>query len=142
APRKHVSLELGNATPVIVCANAPPETPATLAAHSFAFAGQSCISVQRIYVLEAAWDDFVADFVPKVEALKLGDPADEETDVGPVIDDDARERILAWIGESGGAVLTGGGTTDGGLIRPTVIAKPRPSGEVSCEVLFGPAVVP
>jgi acyl-CoA reductase-like NAD-dependent aldehyde dehydrogenase len=140
APRKHVSLELGNATPVIVCADAPPDTPATLAAHSFAFAGQSCISVQRIYVMEGAWDDFVAEFVPKVEALKLGDPADEETDVGPVIDDGARERILAWIGESGGEVLTGGGTNDDGLIRPTVIADPRPTDKVSCEEIFGPVV--
>src|SRR5215208_2602204 len=108
APRKHVALELGNATPVIVCADAPAGTAATLAANGFSFAGQSCISVQRAYVLEEAWDGFVADFVPKVEALKLGDPADEETDVGPVIDDDARERILAWVGEADGELLTGG----------------------------------
>src|SRR6478752_3282927 len=59
APRKHVSLELGNATPAIVCADAPEGTAATLAANSFSFAGQSCISVQRIYVLDAAWDGFV-----------------------------------------------------------------------------------
>ena len=75
------------------------------------------------------WDAFVADFVPKVEALKVGDPADEETDVGPVIDDDARERILAWVGESDGELLTGGDTTDEGLIRPTVIANPSPRRE-------------
>jgi acyl-CoA reductase-like NAD-dependent aldehyde dehydrogenase len=140
APRKHVALELGNATPVIVCADAPPDTAATLAAHSFSFAGQSCISVQRIYVMESAWDDFVAEFIPKVKALKLGDPADEETDVGPVIDDDARERILAWIGESGGKMLAGGDTTGEGVIRPTVIANPRPTDKVSCEEVFGPVV--
>jgi acyl-CoA reductase-like NAD-dependent aldehyde dehydrogenase len=104
APRKHVALELGNATPVIVCADAPPGTPAKLAANSFSFAGQSCISVQRIYLLDDAWDGFVRDFVPEVEALHIGDPADEETDVGPVIDDDARERILSWIEESGGGI--------------------------------------
>ena len=140
APRKHVSLELGNATPVIVCADAPPGTPAKLAANAFSFAGQSCISVQRIYVMDAAWDAFVADFIPKVEALKLGDPADEETDVGPVIDEGARERILAWIGESGGEVLTGGDTTGEGLIRPTVIANPSPQAKVSCDEVFGPVV--
>jgi acyl-CoA reductase-like NAD-dependent aldehyde dehydrogenase len=140
APRKHVALELGNATPVIVCADAPPDTAAKLAANSFSFAGQSCISVQRIYVMDDAWDGFVADFVPKVEALKLGDPADEETDVGPVIDDDARVRILSWIEESGGELLTGGDTTDEGLIRPTVIANPSPLAKVSCEEVFGPAV--
>ena len=140
APRKHVALELGNATPVIVCADAPEDTPSTLAAHAFSFAGQSCISVQRIYVMEDAWDGFVAAFVPTVDALKLGDPADEETDVGPVIDDDARERILAWVGEADGELLTGGDTTDDGLIRPTVIANPSPQAKVSCEEVFGPVV--
>src|SRR5215217_1975659 len=82
APRKHVALELGNATPVIVCADAPEGTAATLAANGFSFAGQSCISVQRIYVLEAAWDRFVDEFVPAVDVLQVGDPANEETDVG------------------------------------------------------------
>jgi acyl-CoA reductase-like NAD-dependent aldehyde dehydrogenase len=140
APRKHVALELGNATPVIVCADAPPDTPAKLAANAFSFAGQSCISVQRIYVMDQAWDGFLAEFVPKVEALKLGDPSDEETDVGPVIDDDARERILAWIEESGGELLTGGDTTDAGLIRPAVIANPSRDAKVSREEVFGPVV--
>jgi acyl-CoA reductase-like NAD-dependent aldehyde dehydrogenase len=140
APRKHVSLELGNATPVIVCADAPSDTVSKLAANSFSFAGQSCISVQRIYVLDHAWDDFVAGFVPKVEALRVGDPADEETDVGPVIDEEARGRILAWIGESGGELLTGGDAADDGLIRPTVIANPSPQAKVSCEEVFGPVV--
>jgi acyl-CoA reductase-like NAD-dependent aldehyde dehydrogenase len=140
APRKHVALELGNATPVIVCADAPPGTPAKLAANSFSFAGQSCISVQRIYLLDDAWDAFVRDFVPEVEALHVGDPADEETDVGPVIDDAARERILSWIEESGGEVLSGGDTSEEGLIRPTVIANPSPDAKVSCEEVFGPVV--
>src|SRR5919201_288008 len=79
APRKHVSLELGNTTPVIVCDDAPEGTATTLAANSFSFAGQSCISVQRIYVLESAFDSFVEEFVPKVESLRVGDPADEDT---------------------------------------------------------------
>ena len=140
APRKHVALELGNATPVIVCADAPPDTAAKLAANSFSFAGQSCISVQRIYVVDDAWDGFVRDFVPKVEALHVGDPADEETDVGPVIDDGARERILSWIAESGGELLAGGDTTEEGLIRPTVIANPSPQAKVSCDEVFGPVV--
>jgi acyl-CoA reductase-like NAD-dependent aldehyde dehydrogenase len=139
APKKKVALELGNATPVIVAADADLETAATkLAANAFSFAGQSCISVQRIYVEAPVYDDFVACFLPKVEALKVGDPADEETDVGPVIDEDAKERILDWISRSGGEILTGGETTDEGLIRPTVIARPRPDAEVSCEEVFGP----
>jgi acyl-CoA reductase-like NAD-dependent aldehyde dehydrogenase len=139
APRKRVNLELGNATPVIVEADADLEDAAArLAGNAFSFAGQSCISVQRIYVQRGAYEGFLERFVPKVEALDVGDPADENTDVGPVIDDDARERILAWIAESGGEVLTGGDTTGDGLIRPTVIADPSPDAKVSCEEVFGP----
>jgi acyl-CoA reductase-like NAD-dependent aldehyde dehydrogenase len=140
AARKRVKLELGNATPAIVCADAPAGTAAKLAANAFSFAGQSCISVQRIFVLAGAWDAFLTEFVPKVEALKTGDPGDPDTDVGPVISDDDRERILAWTRESKGEVLTGGDTTDDGLIRPTVIANPAPSDKVQCEEVFGPVV--
>jgi aldehyde dehydrogenase (NAD+) len=96
--------------------------------------------VQRIYVEQPRYDEFVAGFVPRVEALKLGDPADEETDVGPVIDEDARDRILAWIDEAraaGGEILTGG-DLDGELIRATVIANPPRDAKVSCEEVFGP----
>jgi acyl-CoA reductase-like NAD-dependent aldehyde dehydrogenase len=140
AARKRVKLELGNATPAIVCADAPADTAAKLAANAFSFAGQSCISVQRIFVLAGAWDTFVADFVPKVEALKIGDPGDPDTDVGPVISDGDRERILEWIRESKGEVLTGGDTTEDGLIRPTVIANPARDDKVQCEEVFGPVV--
>jgi acyl-CoA reductase-like NAD-dependent aldehyde dehydrogenase len=140
AARKRVNLELGNSTPVIVSDDAPDGTASKLAANGFSFAGQSCISVQRIYVLAPAWDSFVAEFVPLVEQLKVGDPADEETDVGPLIDEDARERVLAWIGETSGEVLIGGDTTEDGLIRPTVIANPSPEDKVSCEEVFGPVV--
>src|SRR5438477_4150777 len=106
APRKRVNLELGNATPVVVAADADLDLAADkLAANAFSFAGQSCISVQRIYVERSAFDGFLERFVPRVEDLKLGDPADEDTDVGPVIDDDARHRILAWIAQSAGQVL-------------------------------------
>jgi acyl-CoA reductase-like NAD-dependent aldehyde dehydrogenase len=140
AARKRVKLELGNATPAIVCADAPAETASKLAANAFSFAGQSCISVQRIFVLADAWETFVAEFLPKVEALKVGDPGDSETDVGPVISAGDRERILEWIGETKGEVLTGGDTTGEGLIRPTVIANPAPTDKVQCEEVFGPVV--
>src|SRR6266480_1469 len=143
APKKKVNLELGNATPVIVTADADLDAAAAaLAANSFSFAGQSCISVQRIYVERPAYDKLVERIVPLVEALEVGDPADEDTDVGPVIDEDAKQRILEWIEEarSGGAdVLTGGEEQDG-LIRPTVIANAEPELKVSCEEVFGPVV--
>src|SRR5437868_2918473 len=143
APRKRVKLELGNSTPVVVAADADIETAAAkLAANAFAFAGQSCIAVQRIYLERPAFDAFVQAFVPKVEALKVGDPGDDETDVGPVIDDDARSRIGAWIEEaraSGAEVLAGGET--GELLKPTVIAHVGDDQKVSCEEVFGPVVI-
>jgi acyl-CoA reductase-like NAD-dependent aldehyde dehydrogenase len=140
AHRKRVKLELGNATPAIVCADAPEGAAAKLAANAFSFAGQSCISVQRIFVLDEAWDSFVAEFVPKVEALVVGDPADESTDVGPLICEHDRDRVLEWVRESKGEVLTGGETTGDGLVKPTVIANPAPTDKVQCEEVFGPVV--
>jgi acyl-CoA reductase-like NAD-dependent aldehyde dehydrogenase len=141
AARKKVGLELGNATPVIVEADADVEEAATkLAANAFSFAGQSCISVQRIYLQRAVYDGFLERFLPKVDALRIGDPAEEDTDVGPVIDADARERILAWIEEAraaGAEVLAGGSLVDG-LIAPTVIANAPRDANVSCDEVFGP----
>ena len=142
APKKHVALELGNATPVIVLDDADVDgAAAKLAANAFSFAGQSCISVQRIYVQDGAYDAFLGGFLPRVEALKVGDPGDDDTDVGPVIDDDSRSRILEWIDEAraAGAEILTGGEADG-LIRPTVIADPSPELKVSCEEVFGPVV--
>lgn len=141
APRKRVKLELGNATPVIVEADADLEDAATkLAANAFSFAGQSCISVQRIYVQARAYDELLERMLPKVEALVTGDPADEATDVGPMIDRDARDRVLAWIEEAraAGAEILTGGELDGELLRPTVIANASPELKVSCEEIFGP----
>jgi acyl-CoA reductase-like NAD-dependent aldehyde dehydrogenase len=138
AAKKRVNLELGNSTPVIVAEDADvPAAAAKVAQNAFSFAGQSCISVQRVYVARSVYDEFVQELVPKVEALKLGDPADEDTDVGPVIDEDARRRILEWIDATSGEVLSGGGL-EGDLIRPTVIAGPSPDDKVSCEEVFGP----
>jgi acyl-CoA reductase-like NAD-dependent aldehyde dehydrogenase len=143
APRKRVNLELGNATPVIVEADADMEDVAKrMAQHAFSFAGQSCISVQRIYVERRSFEAFLERFAPLVEELRLGDPADEETDVGPVIDEAARDRILEWVEEArkaGAHVLTGG-ELDGELIQPTVIANAAPDLKVSCHEVFGPVV--
>jgi acyl-CoA reductase-like NAD-dependent aldehyde dehydrogenase len=144
APKKKVTLELGNATPVIVDETADlDDVSSRVAAHGYSFAGQSCISIQRVYVQRDAYDEFLAKLTPKVQALTLGDPADEETDVGPVIDEDARGRILEWIEEArsrGARVLAGGGL-DGELIQPTLLADTPPDVKVSCEEVFGPVVV-
>jgi acyl-CoA reductase-like NAD-dependent aldehyde dehydrogenase len=142
-PRKEVALELGNSTPVIVAADADLDLAAAkLAASGYTHAGQSCISVQRVYVHRSVHDAFLERFVARVDALVLGDPLDEATDVGPVIDADARERILAWLEEArgrGARMVTGGDVVDG-LIRPAVLDGIRPDMKVSCEEVFGPVV--
>jgi acyl-CoA reductase-like NAD-dependent aldehyde dehydrogenase len=141
AARKRVNLELGNATPVIVSADADLDDAASrLAANAFSFAGQSCISVQRIYVERSAYDAFLGHFLPRVESLNVGDPADEETDVGPLISTSERDRVLSWIEdarEHGAEVLTGG-TLEGELLKPTVIGGAPRDAKVSCEEVFGP----
>jgi acyl-CoA reductase-like NAD-dependent aldehyde dehydrogenase len=141
APRKRVNLELGNATPVIVEADADiDDAAARCAANAFSFAGQSCISVQRIYVQRDAYDAFRDAFVPRVEALVVGDPADEATDVGPLISESERDRVLGWIEEAarGGATIVTGGRLEGDLLLPTVVEKPSPAAKLSCDEAFGP----
>ncbi len=141
APRKRVNLELGNATPVIVAADADLDDVAMrLAANAFSFAGQSCISVQRIYVERSAYDQFLDRFLPCVDALVVGDPAEDATDVGPLISEGERDRVLEWIDEArarGARILTGG-ETDGELLRPTVVADAPADAKVACEEVFGP----
>ena len=143
APRKRVRLELGNSTPVVIAADADLDVAAEkLAANAFSFAGQSCISVQRIYVLRPALDAFLERFVPLVEQLVVGDPADEETDVGPVIDSGNRDRIAAWVEEAvaaGASLLTG--STDGDPLPPLVLANAPESAKVVCQEVFGPVCV-
>jgi acyl-CoA reductase-like NAD-dependent aldehyde dehydrogenase len=144
APRKRVNLELGNATPVIVAADADLDDVATrLAANAFSFAGQSCISVQRIYVERAAYEPFLERFLPRVDALVVGDPADDATDVGPLIATGERDRIVEWIEEARarGASVLAGGELDGELLRPTVIADAPKDAKVACDEVFGPLCV-
>ena len=144
ASRKKVSLELGNSTPMIVLADADMDKAATaVAANGYSFSGQSCISVQRVYVQDAAYDDFVARLRPKVEALVTGDPMDPATQVGPVIDQGNRDRILDWVKEAvgGGATLLAGGQTDAaGLLRPTLLGDVDLDMKVACDEVFGPVV--
>jgi acyl-CoA reductase-like NAD-dependent aldehyde dehydrogenase len=147
ASRKKVALELGNASPVIVERDADLELASSkVATHAFSYAGQTCVSVQRVYVQREVLDDFLARLVPKVEGLRVGDPADETTDVGPVIDAGNRERIAAWIEEAvaGGAEVVTGGSEEGGLISPTVLRGVVPEMKVCSLEVFGPvcSVIP
>ena len=143
APQKRVRLELGNTTPVVIAEDADLDAAAQkLAANAFSFAGQSCISVQRIYVLRSVLDAFLEQFVPRVDALVVGDPADEKTDVGPVIDSGNRERIAGWVDEAvaaGAKLLTG--STDADPLPPLVVADAPESAKVVCDEVFGPVCV-
>jgi acyl-CoA reductase-like NAD-dependent aldehyde dehydrogenase len=143
AAQKRVRLELGNSTPVVIAADADLDLAASkLAANAFSFAGQSCISVQRIYVERPALDGFLERFLPKVEALVVGDPADEATDVGPVIDDGSRTRIAAWVDEAQGAgAKLLAGTTDADPLGPLVLAEAPETARVVCDEVFGPVCV-
>jgi acyl-CoA reductase-like NAD-dependent aldehyde dehydrogenase len=144
AARKKVSLELGNSTPVIVMDDADVEKAATaIAANGFSFAGQSCISVQRVYAHESVHDRLLEALVPKVKALKVGDPLDPATQVGPVIDHDNRDRIKEWVDEavsSGAQLLTGGEVDDDGVLHPTLLGNVALDMKVSCNEVFGPVV--
>jgi acyl-CoA reductase-like NAD-dependent aldehyde dehydrogenase len=143
APRKRVSLELGNSTPLIVCADADLQTAATSAAISgFGFAGQSCISVQRVIVDARAHDEFVPLLDTAARKLRVGDPLDPETDVGPVITESDRDRIARWVGEAvdAGGRQIGGGTVDGGHLRPIVLDEVETKLPLWSREVFGPVV--
>jgi acyl-CoA reductase-like NAD-dependent aldehyde dehydrogenase len=143
APHKKVNLELGSTAPLIVNEDGDWEAAADKAKlHAYSHAGQSCISVQRILLHQSVADQFTERFVKNVEALVTGDPMDENTDVGPVISQDDRDRVKEWIDEAasqGGEILTGGELVDEDrCIAPTVIrGEPRKAHTWKDEI-FGP----
>jgi len=144
AGRKRVTLELGGNAAVIVNDDADVAYAAERVAWGgFTYAGQACISVQRVYVHERVYDTFVAELVPRVEALTVGDPLDESTDLGPLIDAGAAERVEEWVDEAvgAGATLLAGGTRNGNLWPATILEGVRESLRVSCEEVFAPVVV-
>jgi acyl-CoA reductase-like NAD-dependent aldehyde dehydrogenase len=143
APRKQVNLELGSTAPLIVHEDGDWETAADKAKlHAFSHAGQSCISVQRILLHESIADDFTKRFISNVESLVTGDPMDENTDVGPLISQDDRDRVKSWVDEAasaGGEILTGGELVDEDrCLAPTVIKNPPREEKVWCNEIFGP----
>jgi len=140
---RRVALELGGNGPSIVCEDASVEEAAPLCArNAMRLAGQSCISVQSVYVYRSLYQAFVARVVAEVKNLKTGDPLDLSTDVGTLIDEPTAKRVEAWIREAAAAganVLTGG-TRRGAQVDPTVLADVDPSMKVVCDEVFGPVV--
>ncbi len=143
AGRKRVTLELGGNAGVIVNADADLDYAAERVTWGgFSYAGQSCISVQRVYVHNQVYEGFAERLIPRVKGLVAGDPLDEATDVGPLIDAGAAERVQAWVDEArqGGAEVLAGGTAQGNLWQPTVLARLKPSMRVSCQEAFAPLI--
>jgi glyceraldehyde-3-phosphate dehydrogenase (NADP+) len=143
AGTKRVALELGGNAAVIVQPDADLEwAAARCAAGGFTYAGQSCISTQRIYVHRDAYRRFLDLFLPKVAALKVGDVLDERTDVGPLITVDAAQRVERWIAEAraGGAEVALGGTRRGAFLDPAVLLNTTTGMKVNCEEVFAPLV--
>jgi acyl-CoA reductase-like NAD-dependent aldehyde dehydrogenase len=150
-PRKHVVLELGGNAAAVVCADWSSDADLDRAAERIAVfgtyqAGQSCISVQRVLVDRAVYDRFLPRLLDHVSALVVGDPRDEKTDVGPMVDEAAAARVADWVDEAvqAGAVLRTGGVRDGATYAPTVLTDVPAESRVWEEEVFGPvlAVVP
>ena len=144
AGRKRITLELGGNAGVIIHNDTDLEFAATrCAAGGFVQSGQNCISVQRIFIHKDVYQSFLKIFLTKVEALKTGDPSHEDTFVGPMIHPDEIQRVNNWIQEATdeGAIILTGGTVEGNVMKPTVIANARPDQKISCQEVFAPLVV-
>jgi acyl-CoA reductase-like NAD-dependent aldehyde dehydrogenase len=142
-PTKRVSLELGGDATCVVAEDADIDSAVEkLIPGAFAYAGQICISVQHILVHESRYEEFRTKFVKATEAIKTGDPLDRDVVCGPLISDDAAEKIIALLDEaesSGATILTGGQRT-GRVVEPAIIENATRKMRVGCEEAFGPVV--
>src|SRR6186997_1108313 len=144
AGKKKVVLELGGNAGVIVDATADIDWAVKRCLiGAYAYAGQVCISVQRMFVHEDVWDTFMEAFVAGVASLKLGDPLDPTTDVGPMVDEHQASRTQRWVDEAvavGGTILAGG-KADGTFFPPTVLTDVPVAAQVCSNEAFAPLVV-
>jgi len=143
AGKKRVALELGGNAAAIVHEDADIRRAAErITAGGYAYSGQSCISVQRVLVQRRVYEPFMDLFVPMVEALVVGDPLDESTDVGPMITQQDAARVQTWIQEAqaGGATVVLGGAREDTMLKPAIVAGVRPEMKISCQEVFGPVV--
>jgi len=143
AGHKRTLLELGGNAGVIIEPDAKLDTViARCVAGGFGYAGQTCISIQRIFVHQSHYDLFLQDFVEKVQALPMGDPALDTTVVGPLINEQAAIRVEAWVQEAAslGATIQTGGSRQGSMMEPTILTNVSSTLKVCCEEIFGPVV--
>lgn len=140
---KRVTLELGsNAAVIIDSVDDLDAVAARCAEGAFNFAGQVCISVQRIYVKEELFEEFVEKMANHTKELVLGDPKSEETDISALIHPAETDRIESWIKESveGGATIICGGKREGTVFQPTILVNVKETDSISCKEAFGPVV--
>lgn len=147
-PNKHITLELGGNAAAIVNEDWNSEADLNWAATRIATfanyqAGQSCISVQRVLIHENLYDTLTKKIVETVAGLKNGDPRDEKTVVGPLINEAAAIRVEEWVNEAvaGGAKVLTGGKRNGSYYEPTVLADVPADAKVSCNEIFGPVMM-
>jgi acyl-CoA reductase-like NAD-dependent aldehyde dehydrogenase len=143
AGKKKVTLELGGNAGVIVHSDADVNYAAErCVVGGFSYAGQTCISVQRIFVEQAVYGKFIDALLAGVDKLKTGDPMDESTDLGPLIRESDAIRAADWVQEAvrGGARLLRGGRRKGSTIEPTVLTGTRADMKVNCQEIFAPVV--
>ncbi|HEV7564414.1 MAG TPA: aldehyde dehydrogenase family protein [Microbacteriaceae bacterium] len=144
AGKKKVVLELGGNAAAIVDASADVARAAQRCVPgAYKYAGQLCVSVQRLFVHASVWEEFTERFVEAAQALRLGDPLDEETDVGPMINRAAVERTRSWVGravEQGAQVLCGG-EASGPYFQPTLLSGVPRSSPLCSEEAFAPVAI-
>ncbi|WP_158734767.1 aldehyde dehydrogenase family protein [Alteribacillus sp. YIM 98480] len=141
---KKATLELGSNAAVIVDEDVDLDAIISRCVQgAFAFQGQVCISLQRVYVHENVYESFVEKFVEETKKLVTGDPLDEKTNVSAMISEGDVERALAWIKEAkeSGAVVKTGGEREGSIVLPTVLLNAAADQKVSCQEVFAPIVV-
>ena len=144
AGKKKVVLELGGNAGVIVDRSADLDWAVKrILVGAYAYAGQVCISVQRIYIHDAVWDAFMERFLAGAAALRLGDPLDPTTDLGPMVDEGAAQRTQRWVDEAvaAGAKVLLGGRADGSFFPPTVLVDAPVACQVCSSEAFAPLVV-
>jgi len=143
AGKKKVVLELGGNAGAIVHSDADLDWAVERsAAGGYAYAGQTCISVQRVLVHRSLYDEFCEKLVERTKQLKVGDPLDKDTVIGPLIEEKHAGRVMSWIAEAerGGAKVLMGNRREGSLVWPTILAETRFDMKVECEEVFGPVV--
>ena len=144
AYKKKVTLELGGNAAVVIEPDASLDfaLPQTILG-AFSYSGQVCISIQRIFLQEKIYERFLADFVEQTKKLKMGNPLEEETDIGPMINLEAAEKTEEWVNEAveNGARIVCGGRRDGVMFEPTVLENVKPELRISWLEAFAPIVV-